>query len=269
MKFRILLLAALGFCPIAHAIDIVASGASGPGQVNLTGTYTQDFDSLLSETPSSGVPFVNNSTIPGWYSTNSLYKANTASGGLSSLGKNEDADRALGGGVTNWSLRFVNTTTEAITGVSVSYDVEQWYRGANSPQTSNDLHLYYRIWSAGFSEAIEVGNQLGAGWTHVPDATFTSPNATLTGAEWLDGNLSENQGHVSVIISGITLAPGEKLWLRWATFDEPGNDHALATDNVSVSFLTAAIPEPASAAALLGLAALARAQTRRSRRSRP
>ena len=67
------------------------------------------------------------------------------------------------------------------------------------------------------------------------------------------------------MINGITLAPGEKLWLRWVTFDDPGNDHALAIDNLSVSFSTATIPEPASAAALLGLAALAFATGRRRR----
>jgi hypothetical protein len=162
-------------------------------------------------------------------------------------------------------LRFVNTSSQTISGFSVSYDVEQWYRAANSPQGTNTLHFYYIVYSATVSQVQEVGNILGPGWTHVAEATFTSPNASLTTASVLDGNLPENQGRISATITGITLAPGQKLWLGWATFDEPGNDHAFGTDNVSVSF--SAIPEPATFAALLGMGSLAFACGRRGRRS--
>lgn len=257
---------ALTWVPVAHAIDIVDSGASG-AQVNLSGTYTQNFDSLASSPQPGGYAWDNNVTLPGWYSTQSLYDANRTNGGLASFGS--DSDRALGSIATNWSLRFVNSSSQTISGFSVSFDVEQWFRASNSPQVSNSLHLYYRVYSASISEAVEAGNILSGGWTHIPSATFTSPNASLTSAAFLDGNLLENQGHVSVTISGITLAPGEKLWLQWITGDEPGNDHAFATDNVQVSFLTGAIPEPSSAALLFGLAAFAFARLRRKARRNP
>lgn len=254
---------ALGFLLLVSAarlaaIDIVDFGATGD-QVDLGGTYTQNFDNLLSVTPPGGASFNKNSTIPGWYSTQAGYGANWISGGLGSYGTG--SDRALGGAIANWELRFVNTSSLTISGFSASYDVEQWYRAANSPQVTNTLQLYYRTYSASVSEFVEVGNILSAGWTHIPDATFTSPNADLTTAAFVDGNLPENQGHVSFSIHGISLTPGQKLWLRWITFDEPGNDHAFGTDNVSVSF--SAIPEPATFAALLGMGSLALTATRR------
>ncbi len=241
-------------------ITIVDSGATG-NQVNLGGTYSQNFDSLPSSTPHGGNDWVNNVTIPGWYSTQSAYFANVVDGGLGSYGT--DGDRAFGSIAAIWSLRFVNSSNQTITGLTVSFDVEQWYRGANDPQIANNHVLFYRIYDASISEAVEVDSQFGAGWTYVPGATFTSPNVTLTSSEMLDGNLAENRGFVSVTVDDITLAPGQKLWLRWGTGEDPGEDHALATDNVSVSFQV--IPEPAAAAALVGLAALACCARRRSR----
>ncbi len=242
--------------PLGAQITIVDSGGTG-NQVNLGGTYSQNFDSLPSSTPHGGNDWVNNVTIPGWYSTQSVYFANGVDGGLASYGT--DGDRALGSVAAYWGLRFVNDSSQTITGLTASFDVEQWYRAANSPQATNNLHLYYRIYDASISEAVEADIQLGPEWIQVSDATFVSPNATLTSGEMLDGNLAENRGFVSVTVGDITLAPGEKLWLLWLT----GDDHALAIDNVAVSFQV--IPEPASAAALLGLAALACCSRRRSR----
>ena len=245
--------------PLGAQITIVDSGAAG-NQVNLAGTYTQNFDTLPTPPP-GGTDWINNSTLPGWYSNQSYILTNGINGGLASYGT--DSDRALGSTGAYWALRFVNNSSQTISGVSLAYDVEQWYRAANSPQVSNQLLLYYRIYGAATSEAVEVDNISRAGWTWLTAASFTTPNATDTSASMLDGNLPENQGDVSVMIDGITLAPGEKLWLRWVTFDDVGNDHALAIDNVSVSFST--IPEPASFAALLGLYSLAFANRRRAR----
>ncbi len=246
--------------PLGAQITIVDSGATG-NQVNLAVTYTQNFDSLPIP-PQQGTNWVNNSPLPGWYSNQSYLLSNSTNGGLASYGT--DSDRALGSVGAYGALRFVNNSSQTITGVSLAYEVEQWYRAENSPQVSNPLRLYYRIYPSTWTSGNELSMlTTGSGWTQVSSAIFFTPNATDTSASMLDGNLAENRGDVSVIVSGITLAPGEKLWLRWVTFDDPGNDHALAIDNLSVSFST--IPEPASATALLGLVALAFAARRRKR----
>jgi hypothetical protein len=249
-----------------HAIDIVASGATG-NQVNLAGTYTQNFDSLPSSMEAGGFyNWNNNGTIPGWYSTSSFYTVNETFGYLSSYGSDAN-DRALGGGITNWSLRFVNTTAQTISGFTVSFDVEQWYRGANNPQVATQLYLYYRIYDVSISEAVEVGNMNGiSAWTEVSEVRTNAINLTATTALFLDGNASENLEWVEGAVTGINLGPGQKLWLKWVTgTPHTANPHALATDNVAVSFITTPIPEPATFAALVGLGALAFAQARRRR----
>ncbi len=263
MKIRCLL-TALFSAASAHAIDIVASGASGSAQVNLSDTYTQNFDSLLSATGSGGAPWVNNVTIPGWYSTQSSYNANFVGGGLGSYGTG--ADRALGSIATNWELRFVNQSAQTISGFSVSFDAEQWYRAANSPQVATRLFFYYRIYAATISEAVEVDSIGGINnWTGVPALWVAAPNLSQTSAAFLDGNAIENNAHVSASVQGITLAPGEKLWFKWVTGTPPGNPSALATDNVSVSFT--AVPEPAVASAVFGFGALAFGLCSRKRRA--
>ncbi|MGC3956478.1 MAG: hypothetical protein QM813_00420 [Verrucomicrobiota bacterium] len=83
---------------------------------------------------------------------------------------------------------------------------------------------------------------------------FNSPNVGTTAAA-LDGNLAANQvSFANIVLPGVTLNPGQEIFLRWLDIDDGGNDHGLAIDNFSVSFTTA-VPEPA-AATLLGLAAL-------------
>lgn len=260
MKTSLYLLPALLGVASAHAIDIIASGSN---QVNLSGTYTQNFDSLLSATGYGGAPWVNNVTIPGWYSTASSYNANSLFGGLGSYGS--DADRALGSIIGNWELRFVNQTSQTISGFSVSFDAEQWYRAANSPQVATQLFFYYRIYAATISEAVEVDSIGGINnWTGVPALWVAAPNLSQTSAALLDGNAIENSAHVSASVTGITLAPGEKLWFKWVTGTPPGNPSALATDNVSVSFT--AVPEPASFAAFAGMGAFAASSLRRRTR---
>src|SRR5690606_34081648 len=139
----LLLLTTIAVSP-AGAIDIVDSGATGAGQVNLNGTYTQNFDTLLASTPSNGSAWVNDLTIPGWYSSQSGYTANGVLGGLGSYGT--DSDRALGSVGAFWALRFVNTSTATISGVQISFTGEQWYRGGNSPQEATTMSFRYRIY---------------------------------------------------------------------------------------------------------------------------
>lgn len=250
--------------PLGAQITLVDSGALA-NQLNLADTYTQNFDSLPSTAPLGGVDWVNNTNLRGWYSTAGQSKLliNSTFYGLSSYGDN--SDRAFGSTGAYWGLRFLNSTSQTITGFSVSYDVEQWYRAANDPQVSNGLRLYYKTYPTNYTEGNEMAEFGAGGWTQVSSAAFFTPNSTLTTASMIDGNLAENKGTVSVVISGITVLPGQKLWLRWINGEDPGNDHALAIDDLSVSFSTAAIPEPASAAALLALAALASASRRRTR----
>jgi hypothetical protein len=242
---RFVLLGVLLFSICHGQITIVDFGATG-NQINLADTYTQNFDSLLATTPSSGVPWVNNTTLAGWYSSQNTYTASYTTSALLSLGAVNDIERALGSRGSNWALRLVNNSSQTITGFNISYTGEQWYRGANDPQSLDRMFFDYQKHLASTSEATEIALITGAGRVFVPDLYFIAPNRTDVSASVLDGNLTENRYFVSYTLNSISLAPGEKLWLSWSTGDTISfNDHTLAIDDVSISFLST-IPEPAA-----------------------
>ena len=96
---------------------------------------------------------MNNNTLAGWYSTNSGIK--DYGGGILSLGPTDGGgDRALGaagavGGKVYIALRLQNLTTASISGVSVMFDGEEWYRRAqgNGPQVTSSLNFAFQgIW---------------------------------------------------------------------------------------------------------------------------
>lgn len=267
MKFTRFALIGLALLTICHGqITIVDSGATSD-QVNLAGTYNQSFDSLLATTPSSGAPWVNNVTLPGWYSNPSFYSASYTAVGILSLGVATDSDRALGSRGNSWALRFVNSSSQTITGFNVSYTGEQWYRGANDPQGASIMSFEYKKYSAATSAASEISNINGAGRISVPELYFNSPNQTDVSASILDGNTTENRLFVNFTLTGIAVAPGEKLWLRWASGSLLAQSHAIGIDDVQVSFIST-IPEPASFASFAAAAALGIALIHR-RRGRP
>ena len=245
------------FSPALFAqISIVDSGASGSYQLNLSDTYSQNFDSLAN----TGIvhPFTNNTTLSGWYASSSAYGINSA-GGPASYGAAGSTERAFGsGGGDTWAICFVNTTSTTITGFDLSYIGEQWRRGANTPQFTDNLLFNYEIYPAG------AGSYVGTSWVNVSDLGYSSPNHSDTSGAMLDGNLPENQAAVSGSVLGITLAPGQEIWLRWRVSDDLSrNDHALAIDDLNIRFI--AIPEPASFATLAGLLGLGLATLRRRR----
>ncbi len=251
-------------------VEIVNSGAMG-GQLNLSGTYTQNFDTLA-RTGTSANPWSNNATLPGWYAhQNSVgdmafYNPNNPAQ-LASFGGEGALDRALGSGLNfgsgdavNFGVRFLNGTSATIESFTVSFDGEQWFKWNSSPGPADSLVFSYQIFDAN-SGGFSVTN----GWVFVEELAFTSP-IIGAGAGFLDGNLPANRvADISSTIEGVVLASGQELWLRWtATNQESINDHGLGIDNLVVSF--AAVPEPATYAALLGMSALLLSIAKRKRR---
>ncbi len=246
-------------------------------QVTLNGTYAQGFDIPVSPTPAPSTPWINNSTLSGWYSTSSSIK--DYGGSLLSLGPvTGTGDRALGasGSISSnvyFGVRFQNLSSAAIYGTLIEFDGEQWYRRQQTngsqigPQVGSKIEFSFKIFEPGLGGLyLEEDN---ATWTYVPELTFISPNATLnTNQIFLDGNAPENSVRdIQALVTGFTLAPGQELWLRWSSQDVPGGvvSHGLGIDNLSVSFITA-IPEPAAFAGLAGLGALGFALSRRRAR---
>ncbi|WP_138505255.1 Calx-beta domain-containing protein [Nostoc sp. PA-18-2419] len=201
---------------------------------SFTGTYSQNFNSLASF--GTSVPWVDDSTISGWYATRTTYNAGSGTnntGGLYSFGTSTTAvDRALGSiasastGTIYYGLRLQNNTGSPITQLQVGYTGEQWRNSNNtSPQ---QLKFSYQTGST-------LTSLITGTWTPVTSLDFTGPIASATVAA-LNGNQSANR----VVITPVTItlatpiANGEEIILRWEDIDDGGNDHGLAIDDVSV-----------------------------------
>ncbi|MEH2239058.1 Calx-beta domain-containing protein [Nostoc sp.] len=198
---------------------------------SFTGIYSQNFNSLANS--GTSIPWVDDSTISGWYATRTNYIPGSGSnntGGLYSFGTT--GDRALGSvssgttGTIYYGLRLQNNTGSSITNLQVGYTGEQWRNGGNtSPQ---QLKFSYQIGST-------LTNLTTGTWNSATSLDFTSPIATATAAA-LNGNQVANK----VVITPITItlatpiANGEEIILRWEDIDDGGNDHGLAIDDVSV-----------------------------------
>lgn len=254
---------------VTAQINIISTSGNS-SQTALGSPYRQHFDSLTGT--GALIPFVDNETLPGWYATNdgSLILGSGLGQGVYSLGATGgQGDRALGArngsGVGNsklFAVRFANATSLTLTGLSVAFDGEQWYRNPSITPRSSTLRFEYQIFDAGAGYEYK-----STGWVSVPGLDFISPNAALTTAENLDGNAPENSVRdIQALIDGVSIAPTQEIWLRWVSYGVALGIpvHGQGIDNLSVSFV--AIPEPAAFAGLAGLGALAFGLSRRRAR---
>ena len=246
--------ASVGLVPLA------AAPASAAGVVTLTAldtAYTQDFDTLAT----SGTT---NTALPdGWAlsetgtNANGLYAAGTGSsnaGDSYSFGASSSSERALGGlqsGSLNptFGAAFTNGTGSPVTALDIAYTGEQWRLGTVN-RGPDRLDFQYSLDATGLTSGT---------WTDADALDFETPN--LTGAVGLrDGNAAGNRSSLAATLSGLSLAPGASLWVRWTDFNVSGSDDALAVDDFSVTPRNAdAAPYVATTSPAAGATGVARA----------
>jgi len=238
------------------ALAATAMLAAAPAQANIAVngnafSYAQSFDSLA--TSGNPVAWANNSTLAGWSLFNTDLTPATqyiADDGTSNTGKARSfgttgsTERALGGvGSSGFSgfiaVAFDNATGHDLSGFKIGFDGEQWRNGGNT--TVQSMVLQY-----GFGSSFAaVGNWVTPGGNF----DWASPVATASAAK-VDGNaaglLAGRGGEVST-----SWAAGSTLWVRWIDNNNAGNDHGLAIDNLSLSVIAPAVPEPSTYALLL------------------
>ena len=215
-------------------------------QVNLAtvnSTYTQNFDALTS----SPNTWSDNTTLPGWYyvKTNAAvtsYNYGTGSGNAGGLysfgvaGTNAVTDRALGslasGSATpsTFAVRLANHTGVTLAALQVKYTGEEWRTGSTgSPQK---LQFQYQIVDA--SQLSSPTWPASGTWTPFSALDFITPNNATTNAA-VDGNAAANRTSLNAVLSGLSIADGQEIWLRWTDVDDNGSDAALAIDDVSIT----------------------------------
>ena len=199
-------------------------------QISLSGQfYSQDFNVLSSSGTASTMP-------AGWLflesgsNANTLYTAGTGGGNAGdtySFGASSSSERALGGLqsgslVPSIGANFVNNTGGVITSIKITYKGEQWRLGATG---RNDV--------LDFQYSLDATSLASGTWVDVNQLDFTAPISTGT-AGALDGNLSANQVSVSHTITGLTIAAGASIYIRWNDLNASGSDDGLAIDDFSL-----------------------------------
>jgi len=234
----------------------------------VSGLYHEDFSALQ-----NAAIFASYSAMPaGWSHTNggSPYYYYT-NGGQGVTNNTRAYSFSSSPGATDKGFGFwfsANTTgTEGYFGVAlrndstltyselgVNYQAAQWAKGAVTAQNQG-VYFQYALGASGIgASGFTAASAFDLSSIHDGDGVYSA----------LDGDAPENRIIIGGTLSGFTWQPGQILWLRWRFPNYNGStaDHAMAIHDFSF----AAIPEPASFAATLGLLGLGLAGNRRPRR---
>ncbi len=201
---------------------------------------TQNFDTLANTGTTNAI-----TTLPsGWTfaetgtGANTIYAADNGglnTGNTYSYGSTGSTERAFGtllsGSVTSTvGASFTNNTGTTITQLDIAYTGEQWRLGAVSRADHLD-----------FAYSLDASNLSTGTWTPISSLTFTAPIQSGTvGA--LDGNAVANRTAVSASITGLSIAPGATIWIRWSDFNATSSDDGLAIDDFSLTAIGSAPP---------------------------
>lgn len=222
------------------------------GQISMTatGSNNQNFNTLLST--GSGA-WVNNSTLANWYTQRSgngttivANDGSANSGNLYSFGSSGSSDRALGSigsgnataGNFAYGVLLRNNSTQTITDIKVNYTGEQWRDATGVDHT---ITFYYKTSGSSISNLEPNSN---GSWTAVPALNFTSP-ITNNSSTSLNGNAAANREVIpAAALTGLSLAPGQYIMLKWDDPDHTGSDHGLSIDDVSINWTVPAATNP-------------------------
>ncbi|OPZ11997.1 MAG: Extracellular ribonuclease precursor [Alphaproteobacteria bacterium ADurb.BinA280] len=208
------------FSVSAQAQFIALDGSGNP----------ENFDTLASSGTSTVLP-------SGWYlselddNANTSYTAGdgtTPSGDTYSFGATGSSERALGGLMSGslvpiFGARIQNTSGSSFSDLPLQYVGEQWRLGTAGRQ--DRLDFQYSLNAASVSDA-------AATWIDANSLDFVAPvSAGALGA--LNGNAPANRLAISGTLTGINLAPGATLWIRWLDFAATSADDGLAIDDLS------------------------------------
>lgn len=212
-------------CTVTHAQPI--------NLTTLNTAYSQDFNTLVNT--GTGTLALN---VPGgWLFSESGSNANTdytaatgsaTSGDTYSWGAAGSTDRAFGG-LLSGSLTpaigaaFTNNTGSTVTTLTITYTGEQWRFGAINRTDKLD-----------FQYSLDATSLTTGTWTDVNGLDFNAPiSSGSTGA--LDGNLPANRTSISFPITGLNIANGATVYIRWTDANVTGADDGLGIDDFSIT----------------------------------
>lgn len=188
-----------------------------------------------------------------FWSVGAAGSSERAIGSYTTANGNPFADQPYAGD-NMYALVIHNTTSSALSDLTVSYTGEQWQGNFNGDVADSIVFSY--LIKAGFDAQADIPTQNTYDpYTLVGALDFVG-NAMFAPDQPLDGNDAANRTQLSHTLENVTLQAGEYLILRWLDNDASGEDLGLAIDDVS--FTANAVPEPAAGIMVLcGLTLLA------------
>ncbi len=195
--------------------------------------YSQNFDALgTGNTSVSGGNLNNRSTqLNGWYIANGTSAAtalapnngSTNSGAVYNFGVTSGSDRSLGSIYSGsfsprFGFYFTNNTGVTITSLKINYTGKTWRVG--SANRSDKLIFQY---------STNASTLWGGSWTDFNTLDYQNVSQASTNS----GSILQSS-NISGLITGISVANGSRIFIRWDDMDATGADDGMAIDDFSM-----------------------------------
>ncbi|GAB3859993.1 hypothetical protein GCM10028822_37440 [Hymenobacter terrigena] len=153
------------------------------------------------------------------------------------------SDRSFGGiaesgaytGTGFVGIRLRNDASVTIQNLEVQYAMEQWYNSGNAAAAYVNVAYRKSSGATGENMAQLINGAVGDAWTAVPALTVQAPS-TGTTIQNRDGNAASNRRVAQAILTGIDLAPGQEIMLRWDYVLNPTtNGNGVSIDDVVIT----------------------------------
>lgn len=240
------------FMALAPGLAFLVAAGAASAQVPITTLDTpvaESFDTLARQGNNqtvvpSGWTFEETGTsgnVDGTYSVST--GGGNGAGDTYSFGAQNNTDRAFGSIASETfgstiGASFVNNSGTTATALSIAYYGEWWRTG----DTATD--------SLVFEYSVNATSLTTGSWVAVADLGFSdqdapchaTSNCGTPGAK--DGNAVGFRVQRSAVITGLSIANGARLWIRWRDVNSVGADHALAIDDFSLTAHAVVPTEP-------------------------
>ncbi|MBK7382176.1 MAG: T9SS type A sorting domain-containing protein [Flavobacteriales bacterium] len=216
-------------------LSLVQSNISAQFSYGTIGsTYTQDFTSLgtASITIAGGDLGAFNAGVTGWYFSETGTAANTtmtagtgssATGDSYHFGPAASTERAIGGLFSGsltprFGFYLTNNTGQTISSLQIAYTGETWRIGATG-----------RFDKLDFQYSTDATSLTTGTWTDVDNLDYANVAAVSTGS----GSMLQS-APIGFTITGLSIANGTTVFLRWNDFNATGSDDGMAVDDFSL-----------------------------------
>ncbi len=183
---------------------------------------TENFDGM----GTAGTTF-----LQGWTSTDAgmlVSDGSSNTGSIYNVGTASASDRAFGSlagtVVPVFGASLINNTGSTVTTLEFSGVMEQWRAGDNAV-----------VETLPFEYSTNATSLTTGTWTAFTSMDLVEKLTGTTTAAAVDGNNAANRTAISGTLTGLSVANGSEIWIRWTDTNNTGADGLYAIDDFSVT----------------------------------